>query len=106
MNLVATFDETIVAGTGNITVRNLTEAVDIVIPVDDPRVSIAGALLTIAVLLRISANKMGMESTTILLTLAAHSTFTRCALGRTWTSTFGIDPARRCALSGAPTRLS
>ena len=46
-DLVATFDEPIMAGSGNITVKNLTDATQIAIPVDDAQVSIDGVLLTI-----------------------------------------------------------
>lgn len=48
INLVAEFDEPIVAGSGNIRIRNLsTGASDIVIPVGSPQVSIAVNTLTI-----------------------------------------------------------
>ncbi|MFZ9937911.1 MAG: Ig-like domain-containing protein [Luteolibacter sp.] len=46
-NLVVNFNETIAAGTGNITIRNLTSDSDIVIPINDPRISISGSTLTI-----------------------------------------------------------
>ena len=46
-NLVATFDETVTVGTGNITIKNLTEATDTVIPVGDAQVSVSGMDLTI-----------------------------------------------------------
>ncbi len=46
-NLVATFNETIVAGTGNIVVTNLTDGTAMTIPVADAQVTINGATLTI-----------------------------------------------------------
>ncbi|MDA0814759.1 MAG: Ig-like domain-containing protein, partial [Verrucomicrobia bacterium] len=46
-NLVATFDEPISIGSGDITIKNLTDATQIVIPVGDPQVSVVGAVLTI-----------------------------------------------------------
>ncbi len=46
-NLVATFDETVTAGTGNITIKNLTEATDTVLPMGDDQVSVSGMKLTI-----------------------------------------------------------
>jgi methionine-rich copper-binding protein CopC len=47
-NLVATFTKPIVPGTGNITLKNLTDATQTVIPVTDAsQVSIAGSVLTI-----------------------------------------------------------
>ncbi len=47
-NLVATFNEEIVKGTGNITLRNLTESTDVLIPVTDAnQVSISGMVLTV-----------------------------------------------------------
>jgi len=47
VDLVATFDEPIVLGTGNITIKNLTDATQVAIPVGDAQVSIDGRLLTI-----------------------------------------------------------
>ena len=46
-NLVAKFDEVIVAGNGNITIKNLTDSTQIVIPVSDAQVTIKGISLTI-----------------------------------------------------------
>jgi len=46
-NLVATFDRAIVVGTGNITIKNLSDASQTAIPVGAPQVSISGAILTI-----------------------------------------------------------
>jgi len=46
-NLVATFDETIAPASGNITIKNITEGSDTVIPVGDARVSVSGTDLTI-----------------------------------------------------------
>lgn len=45
--MVATFSRNLVAGTGNITIRNLTDATDTVLAVNHPAVSIAGNLLKI-----------------------------------------------------------
>jgi hypothetical protein len=45
--LSATFSRYLTLGTGNITVRNLTDSVDTVIPVGDPRIFISENLLTI-----------------------------------------------------------
>lgn len=45
-NLVATFNETIVAGTGNIVITNLTDGTAMTIPVGDAQVTINGATLT------------------------------------------------------------
>ncbi len=45
--IVATFSRNLVVGTGNITIRNLTDATDAVIAVTDPAVSIGGNLLKI-----------------------------------------------------------
>ncbi len=46
-NLVATFDENIVIGTGNITIKNLTNATNVTIPITDAQVSVSGNVLTI-----------------------------------------------------------
>lgn len=46
-NLVATFNEPIAAGSGSITLRNLDASTEIVIPIDAPGISVAGAVLTI-----------------------------------------------------------
>jgi hypothetical protein len=46
-NLVATFNENIARGAGNITIKNLDTAVLTVIPVGDSQISISGAVLTI-----------------------------------------------------------
>ncbi|MDB4587461.1 Ig-like domain-containing protein, partial [Akkermansiaceae bacterium] len=46
-NLVAKFDEVIVAGNGNITIKNLTDSTQIAIPVSDAQVTIKGISLTI-----------------------------------------------------------
>jgi autotransporter-associated beta strand protein len=46
-NLVATFSENIVKGTGNITVKNLTDATQTTIAVTDAQVTVSGATLTI-----------------------------------------------------------
>jgi hypothetical protein len=45
--LLATFSQNIVRGTGNITLKNLTDNTSIVIPITDPRVVISGNLLTV-----------------------------------------------------------
>ena len=45
--LVATFSQNIGRGTGNITLRNLTDGIDTVIPVNDSRVLISENLLTV-----------------------------------------------------------
>jgi hypothetical protein len=45
--LLATFSRYLTPGTGNITLRNLTDSVDTVIPVGDPRISLFENLLTI-----------------------------------------------------------
>ncbi len=47
-DLVVTFDEPIVAGTGNITIKNLTDLTQIAIPVADAQVTVDGNFLTIA----------------------------------------------------------
>ncbi len=47
VHLVATFDRDIVAGTGNITVKNLTDTTEVAIPVDDAQITIAETVLTI-----------------------------------------------------------
>ena len=46
--LVATFNQNLAAGTGNITIRNLTDATDTNLPLSDPRISLAANLLKIA----------------------------------------------------------
>ena len=46
-NLLVTFSENITRGSGNITIKNLSTATQIVIPVGDPQVSVSGAVLTI-----------------------------------------------------------
>jgi len=46
-NLVLTFNENIVRGSGNITIKNLSASTQTVIPVGDPQVSVSGAVLTI-----------------------------------------------------------
>ncbi len=46
-DLVVTFDRTIATGTGDITIKNLSDATQTAIPVGDPQVSISGAILTI-----------------------------------------------------------
>jgi methionine-rich copper-binding protein CopC len=45
--LLATFSQNIVRGTGNITLKNLTDNTSIVIPITDPRVVISENLLTV-----------------------------------------------------------
>ncbi|MCH7228707.1 Ig-like domain-containing protein [Haloferula sp. A504] len=45
--LTATFDEDVVAASGNITVDNLSGGSDFVIPVTDPQVTVSGSTLTI-----------------------------------------------------------
>jgi autotransporter-associated beta strand protein len=45
--LTATFSKPVVLGSGNITLRNLTDSVDTVIPVGDSRISVSGSVLTI-----------------------------------------------------------
>jgi methionine-rich copper-binding protein CopC len=45
--LLATFSQNIVRGTGNITLKNLTDGVSTVIPITDPRVVISENLLTV-----------------------------------------------------------
>jgi hypothetical protein len=45
--LVVTFDEPVVTGTGNITINNLSDLTQTVIPVADAQISISGAILTI-----------------------------------------------------------
>jgi autotransporter-associated beta strand protein len=56
-NLVATFSENIVIGTGNITVRNLTDGTQTTIAVTDTtQVSISGAVLTINPTADLAAN--------------------------------------------------
>ena len=45
--LFATFSQNIVRGTGNITLKNLTDNTSIVIPITDPRVVISENLLTV-----------------------------------------------------------
>lgn len=47
-DLVATFDKAIVAGTGNITIKDLDTPSQTVIPVGDPQVSLDGLVLTIS----------------------------------------------------------
>ncbi|MGB1128574.1 MAG: Ig-like domain-containing protein, partial [Haloferula sp.] len=46
-DLVATFDEPIVEGSGNITIKNLSDSTDTVIPVGDAQVTVSGSTLTI-----------------------------------------------------------
>jgi hypothetical protein len=46
-NLVATFNENILKGTGNITVKNLTDNTQTTIAITSPQVTITGAVLTI-----------------------------------------------------------
>ena len=46
-NLVATFNENIARGTGNITIRNLSAPTQSVIPVGDSQVSVSGSVLSI-----------------------------------------------------------
>jgi len=46
-SLTATFSKPVVLGSGNITLRNLTDSVNTVIPVNDPRISVSGSVLTI-----------------------------------------------------------
>ncbi len=46
-DLVVTFDEDVVANSGNVTVRNVTAATSLVIPIGDPQISISGNTLTI-----------------------------------------------------------
>ncbi|MFT5413461.1 MAG: hypothetical protein ACI9NC_006215, partial [Verrucomicrobiales bacterium] len=47
-DLVVTFDEPIVAGSGNITIKNLSDATQVAIPVGDGQVTVDGVFLTIA----------------------------------------------------------
>lgn len=46
--LVATFNQNLTLGTGNITIRNLTDSIDTDVPVNDPRISLSANLLKIA----------------------------------------------------------
>ena len=46
-NLVATFSANIAKGTGNITIKNLTDATQVAIAVTDAQVTVSGAVLTI-----------------------------------------------------------
>jgi lysophospholipase L1-like esterase len=46
-NLVVTFNEGIVLGTGTITIRDLDTPADLIITLPDPRVSVSGSVLTI-----------------------------------------------------------
>ena len=46
-DLVMTFDENIAIGTGNITIKNITDATNVVIPIGDPQITVAGSTLTI-----------------------------------------------------------
>ena len=46
-NLMATFNESIAPGSGSITIKNLSDSTQTVIPVGDPQVSLSGAVLTI-----------------------------------------------------------
>ena len=46
-NLVLTFSENIARGSGNITLKNLSDATQSVIPVGDAQISLSGAVLTI-----------------------------------------------------------
>ena len=46
-DLVLTFNKAIAIGTGNITLKNLTDTTQTVIPIEDAQVSISGAVLTI-----------------------------------------------------------
>jgi hypothetical protein len=46
-NLVATFDEALAVGSGNIVVSNLTQSTGTVIPVGDAQISVSGSSLTI-----------------------------------------------------------
>jgi hypothetical protein len=45
--LVATFSKPVAPGIGNITLKNLTDSINTVIPLGDPRISISGYVLTI-----------------------------------------------------------
>lgn len=57
-NLVATFNENIAIGTGNITIKNLTDSTQTTIAVTDTaQVSISGAILTINPSANLSSNK-------------------------------------------------
>jgi hypothetical protein len=56
-DLVVTFDEPIVADTGNITIKNLTDSTQIVIPVGDAQVTVDGVFLTIALTQPLEAGK-------------------------------------------------
>ncbi len=47
-DLMVTFDEVIVAGTGNIIIKNLTDSTQIAIPVGDAQVTVEGVFLTIS----------------------------------------------------------
>ncbi len=47
INLLLTFNETIARGTGNITIKNLSDATQTVIPIGDSQIAVSGALLTI-----------------------------------------------------------
>ncbi len=46
-NLVATFDEPVIAASGSITLRNLTDATETVFNISDPAVTITGTTLTL-----------------------------------------------------------
>ena len=46
-NLVVTFDEPVLEGSGSVTLKNLTDATEVVFSIDDPAVTVAGSTLTI-----------------------------------------------------------
>ena len=46
-NLVVTFNEPVLTGTGSITLKNLTDATEVVFSISDPAVTVAGSTLTI-----------------------------------------------------------
>ena len=46
-NLVVTFDETIQASSGNVTIMDITNGTNMVIPIGDPQISTGGSTLTI-----------------------------------------------------------
>jgi hypothetical protein len=46
-NLILTFNEGVLRGSGNITLKNLSTGTQLVIPITDPQISVSGAVLTL-----------------------------------------------------------
>lgn len=101
-NLVTNFSENIVSGTGNITVKNLTDSTQTAIAVTDTsQVSISGAVLTINPTANLVGGKnYAIQISTTAIDDTAGNSFVGIANDTTWN--FATEPAYDAWAGGAP----